>query len=122
MTPVTTQRLSGGTFVLKPQGQITVTSGSDAELVRAFHEAIENGQLQILVDLSETSYVDSSGFAALIRGWTSVQRAGGDVVLAAASPSVRKMLAMTRLMTIVKTCDTTAEGVAQLGRGEIPVG
>src|SRR6516162_5789372 len=117
MTSVTTERLSDGTFVLKPQGQITVTGGSDAALVRAFHEAVENGHLQILVDLSDTSYVDSSGFAALIRGWTAVQRAGGDVVLAAASPSVRKMLAMTRLMSIVKTCETTAEGIAQLHRG-----
>jgi anti-sigma B factor antagonist len=116
MTPISSQVLSDGTLVLRPTGSVTVNAESDAGLLSAFDEALENGHLLIALDLSEIDYMDSSGFAALVRGWTRVRRAGGDVVLSRPTQSVRHLLKITRLMTVLKTSETMDEGLDLLRR------
>jgi len=111
MTPISSQVLPDGTLVLRPTGPVTVNAESDAGLLSAFDEALEQGHLLIALDLSETAYMDSSGFAALVRGWTRVRRAGGDVVLSGPTPSVKHLLKITRLMTVLKTSETVDEGL-----------
>ena len=116
MPPISSQVLSDGTLVLRPTGSVTVNAESDAGLLSAFDEALENGHLLIALDLSEIDYMDSSGFAALVRGWTRVRRAGGDVVLSRPTQSVRHLLKITRLMTVLKTSETMDEGLDLLRR------
>jgi anti-sigma B factor antagonist len=114
MTPISSQLLADGTLVLKPSGSIRVFDESEDVLLSAFNEAIHQGHVRIVLDLADTTSMDSSGFAALVRGWTHVRRAGGDVVLARPAPSVRNLLKITRLMTVFKTSETLDEGLAQL--------
>ena len=116
MPPISSQVLSDGTLVLRPTGSVTVNAESDAGLLSAFDEALEKGHLLIALDLSETAYMDSAGFAALVRGWTRVRRAGGDVVLSRPTQSVRHLLKITRLMTVLKTSETLDEGLELLRR------
>ena len=117
MTPISTQVLSDGTLVLTPTGPITVSLETDDELLSSFNKAIEKGHLRIVLDLSETTYMDSSGFAALVRGWTHVRRTGGDVVLARPTQSVKHLLTITRLRTIIKTSENLDEGLELLRSG-----
>jgi len=119
MTQISTQLLSDGTLVLKPSGPVTVNAETDTGLLGAFNEAILRGQLRIVLDLSETTYMDSSGFAAVVRGWISVQRAGGEVVFARPPQSVKTLLKVTRLLALVKTSDSLEESVAQFHRGDL---
>jgi anti-sigma B factor antagonist len=114
MTPISSQLLADGTLVLRPTGPIRVFTESEDGLLSAFNEAIYQGHVRIVVDLAETTSMDSSGFAALVRGWTHVRRAGGDVVLARPAPSVKNLLKVTRLMTLFKTSETLDEGLEQL--------
>jgi anti-sigma B factor antagonist len=114
MTPISAQLLADGTLILKPTGPIRVFAESDDGLLSAFTEAIDQGHVRIVLDLADTTSMDSSGFAALVRGWTHVRRAGGDVVLARPAPSVKKLLKITRLMTLFKTSETLDEGLEQL--------
>lgn len=117
MTPISSQVLSDGTLVLRPTGPVTVSAESDAGLLCAFNEAIDKGHLRIALDLSETTYMDSSGFAALVRGWTRVRRAGGDVVLSRPTQSIMHLLKITRMITVLKISDTVDEGVELLRSG-----
>src|SRR5262249_51820003 len=95
---------------------VTVAAESDAGLLGAFDEAIDNGRLRILLDLSEIDCLGSAAFGALLRGWTRVHRAGGDVVLASPAPSVTHFLTITRLTGLFKTSETVDEGLEQLRR------
>ncbi|HEX4566100.1 MAG TPA: STAS domain-containing protein [Vicinamibacterales bacterium] len=114
MTPISALVLSDGTLVLRPTGPVTITAESDAGLIAAFDEAIANGQLRIVLDLSETTQMDSAGLAALVRGWIRVKRARGDVALAGPAPSIKTMLTITRLITIFKVSETVDESLELL--------
>lgn len=114
MTPISALVLSDGTLVLRPMGPVTINAESDAGLIAAFDEAIANGQLRIVLDLSETTQMDSAGLAALVRGWIRVKRLRGDMALAGPAPSIKTMLTITRLITIFKVSDTVDESLELL--------
>ena len=118
MTPIATQLLPDGTLVLKPAGPVSVSDETDTGLIGAFDDAIEHGRLRILLDLSDTTLLDSSGLAALVRGWIHVRREGGDIVLAKPSPSVKRLLTITRLKPIFKVSETVADALDLLRAGD----
>ena len=49
------------------------------------------------VELSQVSYIDSSGIAALVEGFQNARGKGQKFALIAASPSVRSVLELARL-------------------------
>jgi|SRR5579872_1444168 len=114
MASIARQVLPDGTVVLRPTGPVAITAESDAGLIAAFDEAIANGQLRIVLDLSETTHMDSAGLAALVRGWIRVKRARGDMALAGPAPSVQTMLRITKLITIFKISETVDESLELL--------
>jgi anti-anti-sigma factor len=115
---ISTEVLSDGVLVLRPTGPLTMTDEADAALIGAFNDAVDKSQLRILLDLTEVHSMDSSGIAALVRGWTRVRRADGDVVIAGPAQSIRRMLTITRLMALFKIAETVDEGLEQLRRGD----
>jgi anti-sigma B factor antagonist len=96
-----------------------MTDESDAALVTAFNDAVDNSQLRIVLDLSEVNTMDSSGIAAVVRSWIRVRRSGGDVVIARPAQSIRRMLTITRLMPLFKIADTLDEALEQVRRGGV---
>jgi anti-sigma B factor antagonist len=114
MTPISTQILSDGTLVLRPTGPITISAEPDAGLTAAFDEAIANGRLRIVLDLSKTTQMDSAGLAALVRAWIHVKRAHGDVGLAGPARSIQTMLKITKLNTVFKVSETVDESLELL--------
>lgn len=114
MIPISAHVLSDGALVLKPTGPVTITAESDSGLIAAFDQAIAKGHLRIVLDLSETTQMDSAGLAALVRGWIRVKRARGDMALAGPAPSVRTMLRITRLNTVFKVSETVDESLELL--------
>jgi anti-sigma B factor antagonist len=58
------------------------------------------------VDLSEVSYIDSSGIAALVEGFQSARGKGQKFALIAASAPVRSVLELARLDRVFPMVDT----------------
>ncbi len=56
------------------------------------------GKSNIVVDLGQTDFMDSSGIGALIGGLTSMRKAGGDVRLANMEKRIRNLFLITRLL------------------------
>ncbi len=52
---------------------------------------------RIVVDLSETEFIDSSGLGALIAGLKIARKAGGDLCIAAPTQQVCTVLELTTL-------------------------
>ncbi len=61
-------------------------------------ELAEAGQKRIIIDLSNTEFMDSTGIGILIGSLTSVRRAGGDMKLAGMEKRIRNVFLMTRLL------------------------
>jgi anti-sigma B factor antagonist len=81
-----------GQVVVALRGDLDVTSAADAEA--AIATLVAPGQSPI-IDMSALDFMDCSSLSALLKVQTLARRGGGDMVLAAPQPHVRRLLALT---------------------------
>ena len=58
---------------------------------------IEQGHVNLALNLSKVSFVDSSGLAVLVAAYKKAQNQQGDVALVAPTDNVRMLIELTRL-------------------------
>ena len=105
------------TLIVDQQDQIVKLSGEvdleQAPQTRAILlQAIEQGQT-IFVDLSEVSYMDSSGIANLVEAYQHAKKRQLTFELVAASPAVLRVIKMARLdkiFTIHESLESARHG------------
>ncbi len=51
------------------------------ELRQLFNDHLQDGQVNLAIDLSELEFLDSAGLAALVKGMKDARAAGGDLRL-----------------------------------------
>ena len=97
---------------------LTVEHGLKGEMESILKERIDQlvqeGSLQIIVDLKHVPYVDSRDIGRLIRSHLSVRQAGGRVRLCNLSEKVLDVLRMTRLDTVLDLYKSEAEALAAI--------
>ena len=82
--------------VLHLQGKIM--GGPDAtSLHEKLHELIEEGQLKVVVDLTDVDWMNSSGLGILIGGLSALRKSGGDLKLASVTEKIDEVLHITKL-------------------------
>ena len=72
-------------------------------------EVIREGPSSIVLDLSEVTFLDSTGLGVLITGLKRCRSAGGDLVLVTAQPNVLKVLEITGLNDVFKVHDSVED-------------
>lgn len=72
---------------------------------------------QVVIQLAETDYVDSSGLGALIRMSNILRAAGGGLKLCQLSPTVAKVIELTNLTTLFHPYTTEAHAIAAFSSG-----
>lgn len=88
----------------------------DAPTVRALlAEQVLRGPGSLVVDLSRLTFIDSAGLAALVAAHKGTRSAGTSLVLAAPTPAVVKVLAITGLSAVLMTAPTVEHALEQLG-------
>jgi anti-sigma B factor antagonist len=75
---------------------------STASLRSLVTETVESGRNHIVVDLSTTDFIDSSGLGALVAGLKTARQAGGDLRIAKPSEQVRTVLQLTNLDRVLR--------------------
>lgn len=61
---------------------------------------LDEGHTSIVIDLSEVSFLDSTGLSVLIAGLKRCQGAGGDLRVASPQPNVRRVFEVTGLADV----------------------
>lgn len=90
-----------------------VMGGPDgAKLHDTLHELKEKGKKNVVVDLSKTKFMNSSGLGLLISGMTTMRNAGGDLRLANVADRIQSLLVITKLITVFKHFDSVDEAIA----------
>jgi len=74
-------------------------------------EAIEEEVVQIVVDMSRVSWMNSSGLGMLISGLTSLRSSGGDLRLASLSERIKRPLQITKLDTVFQQFASVRDAV-----------
>lgn len=98
------QRDREGVLILDLNGRLTV--GPEVSIFRdRMQKLIDAGSRQIVLDLQQVDYIDSTGLGALVMCYTSLQRVGGSVKLLNMSRRGIQLLVMTKLTTIFEVFD-----------------
>ena len=105
-----TTRQVGDVTVIDAAGRITLGEGASSfrDTVR---ELSSKGDKKILLNLSEVSYIDSSGIGEMVSGFTTVTNHGGQLKLLGLSKRVKDLLQITKLYTVFEVIDDEAAAV-----------
>lgn len=86
-----------------------------SELITIHAEGVKN----IILDLGEVKYTDSSGLSALLVGNRVVQENGGIFILASLSDHTTKLIKISQLDSVLNILPTVEEGVDAVFMHEI---
>jgi anti-sigma B factor antagonist len=88
--------------------QVVVVSGElDAETVPTLADHLEETQLkQVVVDLTELSFMDSTGLALMVDWHRRLDAGGGQFRLASPRPAVHKLFRLTDLTGVLRIHET----------------
>ncbi len=85
----------------------TVAPALKSELITLHAEGVRN----IILDLSDVKYTDSSGLSALLVGNRILQEDGGIFVLACLSDHTQKLIRISQLDSVLNILPTVQEAV-----------
>lgn len=85
---------SAGRLIVALEGEIDLEQAGAVR--RALLDSLKKGD-HVLVDLSQVTYIDSSGIASLVEGLQVAKKQKGELALVAVSLRVRRVLELARL-------------------------
>ncbi|HTP86755.1 MAG TPA: STAS domain-containing protein [Bryobacteraceae bacterium] len=105
-----TTRQVGDVTVIDATGRITLGEGASTfrDTVR---DLAAKGDKKILLNLSDVTYIDSSGIGELVSGFTTVTNHGGVLKLLGLSKRVKDLLQITKLYTVFEVFDDESTAV-----------
>ena len=108
-------RQVGDVTVVDAAGRITLGEGASVfrDMIR---DLAAKGNKKILINLSDVSYIDSSGIGELVSAFTTVRNQGGDLKLLNLTKKVHDLLQITKLYTVFDVKDDEASAVASFAR------
>lgn len=105
-----TSRQVGDVTVIDAAGRITLGEGA-SQFRDTIRELASKGHNKILLNLSDVTYIDSSGIGEMVSGFTTVTNAGGKLKLIGLSKRVKDLLQITKLYTVFDVYDEEAAAV-----------
>jgi len=92
-------RQVGDVTVVDAAGRITLGEGASVfrDMIR---DLAAKGDKKILVNLSDVSYIDSSGIGEMVSSFTTVTNHGGQLKLLGLTKRVKDLLQITKLYTV----------------------
>lgn len=103
-------RQVGNVTILDIDGNLRIGEGS-AVLHKAIRRLLEEGQNQILLNLSHVTYIDSSGLGELVAGYVASRKSGGQIKLLHLTQRVRELMMITKLLTVFDSYENESEAL-----------
>jgi anti-sigma B factor antagonist len=104
------ERQVGPVVILDFHGKILIGQG-DNVLRGAVSRLADSGNVNILLNLADVPFIDSSVVGELVRSLTTVSRKGGKMKLLNLPPRIRNLLSMARLLTVFEAYESEDEAV-----------
>jgi len=90
-----------------------VMGGDDTkEFNELLHKLIDDGKKNVVVDLAEVKFMNSSGLGMLISGLTTMKKENGHLKLARVTEKIESLLIITKLITIFEFFESVEDAVA----------
>jgi anti-sigma B factor antagonist len=94
-----TPRNSGAIMIVDASGRITLGDGSSM-LRKTIRQLLDEGQTNIVLNLADVDYIDSSGIGELVSAYTAVRNKSGELKLLHLTKKVHDLLQITKLFTV----------------------
>jgi anti-sigma B factor antagonist len=89
----------GDVFVLHLQGPITLGQATE-RLRNLIQSALDDGKKNILLNMAEVFYIDSSGLGELVAAYTTATRRGGKLKLMKLTQRVQDVVQLTKVYRV----------------------
>jgi anti-sigma B factor antagonist len=118
---ITDRRAGGDTHVVAVTGEIDLFTAP--EFKQRVSAPIDAGRSNVIVDLTATTFIDSSSLGVLIGAHRRLKLRGGSLVVVCDNDAIVKTFRITGLdgvFTLVKSLDDALDGDAVGAGGEAP--
>jgi anti-sigma B factor antagonist len=113
------ERRIGDVVVVDLSGKLTCTDGPGLVKDR-INNLVYQDEKNIVLNLGEITYVDSSGLGELVACFLTAERAGSTIKLANAGYRMQDLLVLTKLLTLFDSHRSEADAVASFAKPRIP--
>lgn len=101
-----------GTAVLMQVKEERLDAHNSGELKSQMLKLFEEGKSNLVVDLADVRFVDSSGLGALVSGFKNASSRSGNLKLAGLQMQVKSMFELTRLHRVFEIFTDPEDAVA----------
>ena len=109
------ERTADGVVILDLSGRFILSDGE--ELFRkTVDDLIERGQLQVLVNFKDVTYLDSAGVGSLVWKYVTIRKLGGRLKLVHLKVRSFRVLATTRLLAVLENFESEQEALDSFKR------
>jgi anti-sigma B factor antagonist len=106
-----------GIEVVEPRGKFL--GGADTgDLDEKLYALLGRGVTNVVIDLTSTDWMNSSGLAILLHHYKKYRDRDGRLVLANLTDKIEKVLVISRLTSVFETFDSLDEAIASLKSGK----
>jgi anti-sigma B factor antagonist len=109
---ISTERPEPNTAVIGLRGEVDLYTCP--ELKQELLRVIADGATFVVVDLSETTFIDSTGLGVLIRGVERLETEGGRLAVVCVDPNMTKVFEVTGLNRVFSIYRSRQEALAQV--------
>lgn len=107
-------RQLGSVMVVKAAGRIV--AGPEAQKIESHVNKLHAEGRDLVLDVAEVNFIDSSGLGTLVRLVARIRRSGGDLKLCGAPPPVQRLLKLTNLLQVFDLHDSEVSAVSAFYR------
>ena len=111
-----TTRCVEGVTIVDLRGRIDFGDGSK-RLRETLSELVTSGAKNVLLNMKEVDFVDSSGIGEMVRGHVQLAKIGGQLKLVNLSKHVHMLLQVTSLNKVFEIFDQEASGIKSFATG-----
>ena len=109
---IRTDRIDDSSYVISLSGEVDLYTAP--EFKQQLLEVIGQGGKDIVVDLSDTTFIDSTTLGVLVGGVKRLRPAGGQLTLVCSDRNITKIFEITGLDRVFTIYPTREEAVSQL--------
>ncbi len=110
---INTEKLGDDAWVISLSGEVDLYTAP--EFKQQLLEVVGQGGKSVLVDLTNTTFIDSTTLGVLVGGVKRLRPNGGQLTLVCNDRNITKIFEITGLDKVFPIYETRAEAVANLG-------
>jgi anti-sigma B factor antagonist len=115
---INTEHVDGGAYVISLAGEVDLYTAP--EFKQQLLDVIAQGGKEIIVDFSDTTFIDSTTLGVLVGGVKRLRTNDGQLSLVCSDRNITKIFEITGLDRVFTIYPTRDEAVSKLNAGTAP--